>query len=296
METCLVMGGTGLIGSHLIQALSCDYEVYVLSRSFDRDDSNHQIHFIHGDLRSLNWMDVLPEKVDFVIHLAQSQHYKAFPDEMEDIVDINIQSLLQSLDYARKVQVKAFVYASSGGIYGFGDTPFREDAPLYLRDDLGFYLSGKMCAEILAQNYSAFMPVMALRFFFVYGKGQRRQMFLPRIVDNVLEERPIFLDGEMGMSCNPIHVADAVRAIRQALLLRTSEVMNIAGPEVIALREMGEIIGRKTSALPLFDVKIDVKPKSLIADIDKMTRLLGAPTIRFEDGIHSLLPVSELVI
>src|SRR4030042_288576 len=115
----------------------------------------------------------LPKSIDAVIHLAQSEHFREFPMHAESIFKVNTASTLRLLEYARQAQVKIFVLASSGGIYGHGDEGFREDQPIEAKDDLGFYLGTKLCAEIIAENYSSFMNIVILRFFFIYGPRQR---------------------------------------------------------------------------------------------------------------------------
>jgi nucleoside-diphosphate-sugar epimerase len=63
----------------------------------------------------------------------------------------------------------------------------------------------------------------------------------------------------------------------------------VAGPEVLSMREIGEIIGQLLSKRPKFQLKADVEPLHLIGDITKLSRLLGPPKVGFEDGIKAYI-------
>src|SRR5690606_28137079 len=108
-------------------------------------------------------------------------------------------STLKLLDYARHQGARTFIYASSGGIYNAGSHLCSEDANIYIGRDLGFYINSKLCSEILIESYAEHMTVIILRFFFVYGPGQRTSMLIPRLVQSVYEGKIITLDGENGL-------------------------------------------------------------------------------------------------
>ena len=90
------------------------------------------------------------------------------------------------------------IHASSGGIYGgkSGEI-FSEDDLLAVDNPLGFYLSGKLCSEIIFQNYMHyFETAVILRPFFIYGPDQKKDMFIPRLIQSIQKETPIFLQGK----------------------------------------------------------------------------------------------------
>lgn len=231
----------------------------------------------------------LPKGIDCVVHLAQSEHYREFPHQAEDVFAVNTLSTVKLLDYARDTGVKNFVLASSGGVYGVGAEHFSEDEAIRAKGELGFYIGSRLCSEILSECYEKWMNVVTLRFFFVYGEGQRQNMLIPRLVDSVRFGRAIQLKGESGLSINPVHVSDAVRAVRQAMALDGSHKVNIAGPEVLSLRQIVEIIGEAVDKRPVLDVQPMTGNADLIGDIARMESLLSVPQVRFEQGIRSYL-------
>lgn len=282
MDHLLITGATGLIGTHLVPALAADYHVERLIRP------EHAGAAIALDLGHEWDQHRLPERVDQVIYLAQSEHFRAFPERAEDMLQVNTLSAVRLLEHARQRGCERFIYASSGGVYGPSEDALREDKRLQVSDNLGFYLSTKLCTEILLENYSPLMDIVILRFFFVYGPGQRPDMLIPRLIQRVSRGEPLSLQGEHGLRLNPTYVSDAVAALRQALQLSGSHKINIGGPEVLSLREIGEAIGRQLGREPHFEQQAG-SPAHLVADISRMQEMLGAPQVSFAAGLQQLL-------
>ena len=283
----MVTGAGGLIGSHLIRNMDKGWLSYGVSRS--RPDGLDVDHHLPVDF-SGDWStDALPERIDAVVHLAQSEHFRDLPDRAEDVFRVNTASTVRLLDYARRAGARTFVLASSGGIYGFGDEAFSEEAQVPLGGETSFYVGTRLCSEVLAKSYASLMDVVVLRFFFVYGPGQRETMLIPRLVRSVVDGKPITLQGADGIRINPTYVDDAVAVIKSSLEVSASRTINVGGPEVSSLREIGEAIGRAVGKSPVFNVQEDVAPRHLIGDVGRMTELLGGPGVRFEDGIRYYL-------
>lgn len=284
MRKCLITGATGLIGRHVAGLLRKNWDLYALLRETS-DVACNGTHNIRCDFGNDWSVKGFPKSVEAVIHLAQSEHFREFPAYAEHIFSVNTASTLRLLEYARNAEAKIFVLASSGGIYGHGDESFREDEPISANDDLGFYLGTKLCAEVLAENYSSLINIIILRFFFIYGPGQRPTMLIPRLVKAVKEEQPIILHGKDGLIMNPTYVTDAASAVCGSLELAESQKINIGGPEVLSLRQISQQIGKVLHKDPVFEVKEHVPPQHLVGDIKKMTYFLGRPVVKFEEGI-----------
>ena len=285
-RTCVVTGATGLIGSALMPSLVKDFDVHGVARR-SLDISGVTWHAL--DLSKPCELASLPRRADAVVYLAQSEFFREFPHHCLDVYAVNTFNLLGFLDYARKAGVRNFVYASSGGVYGAGDLHMSEEVIIPARGDLGFYLATKLCSEIVAQNFSELFALAVLRFFFVYGRGQRQTMLIPRLITRVRQDEPIQLQGKDGIRINPTHVSDAVRAVSRALELKTSHTINVGGSDVLTLREIGEEIGRALNRRPTFNVHPEEPPKHLTGDISKMCQLLGPPRVPFAEGLRSML-------
>ncbi len=278
----LITGAGGLIGSHLIPLLEKDHELFTVS-SKHSVSNNISIDF------SKDWSaDILPAGIEAIIHLAQSEDFRDFPGKAKAVFYTNTVSTLNLADFAVKTGVKKFIYASSAGIYGNSDDAFTEQQDIVYKKEMGFYLGTKHCSEVILTNYASLFDVQQLRFFFVYGKGQRKDMLIPRLVNNVQEGNAITLSGKNGIKINPLHASDAANAIKAALHLQGSHIINAGGAEVLSLREICETIGTVTGKIPQFNIEEKV-PNHLTGNIDAMNDLLVAPAVKFSEGIKTLI-------
>ena len=116
-----------------------------------------------------------------------------------------------------------------GGVYAHQNKHFKEEDRLALSEELGFYLGSKICAEIVSGAFSNILNLQILRFFFVYGQGQKQNMLIPRLIKNIREGNPISLDGKNGVVINPLYVSDAVSAIETLSKIKNSQTYNAGG-------------------------------------------------------------------
>lgn len=284
----LLTGASGLLGREVVKLLGDSAELHLLVRkksSFpsDKNKISHEIDLSH------KWdSDSLPKKIDIVIHLAQSEHFREFPEKAKNIFRVNVESTARLLEYAYESGAKHFVYASSGGIYGCGNQAFKENAPVVDSGKLGYYLASKYSSEMLAQQYSSLMQVSILRFFFIYGGRQRRSMLLPRLVESIRSKKTINLEGESGIRINPIHVNDAAKALIASLEANGNKTFNIAGSEELSLFEICEIMSHHMGISACYQ-RTNSHPNDLIADISAMKSQLHNPQILFQEGVKDLI-------
>jgi len=123
----LVTGGTGFIGRHLIAELRKRHEIVALTRSEPPEDVLDGVDWREQDLRDP--LRGFPDRVDGIVHLAQSPRYKEFPDGAEDVYAVNVQSTFRLLEWARTASASSFILVSTGGLYPFSDEPVSEDGP-----------------------------------------------------------------------------------------------------------------------------------------------------------------------
>ncbi|AEP09351.1 NAD-dependent epimerase/dehydratase family protein [Micavibrio aeruginosavorus] len=282
-----ITGANGLVGRVLVARLSEYCNVHAAVRTIPQiRKEGVQYHLIDF---AKDWDDgVLPPDLDIVFHLAQSENFRDFPNQAIDIFKVNIDSTARLLDFAQKTNVKRFVYASSGGVYGAGNHAFHENSPITSHGKLGYYLGSKLCSEVLVENYSPYMLVNIARFFFVYGAEQKRSMLIPRLVDSVKEGRPIQLQGKDGIFINPIHVSDAVRALEKMTGLNESATFNIAGSEIVSLREIADLVGAMINKTPVYQM-VDGESQNIIANIELMKSDLCIPSVSLSNGLKDII-------
>jgi UDP-glucose 4-epimerase len=276
-NSILVTGAAGLLGRAVVSLLcSSGARVTALVR---KSSHNHPLAAEQCviDL-SEGWNPKnLPEKIDVVIHLAQSNRFRDFPEGASDLFGVNVSAMTKLLEYARRAGARQFIYASTGGLYVAKGAKLAENSPIHEPDKLGAYFASKLCGEIIAQSYSGFMAITILRPFFIFGASQKRSMLLPRLYNSVKSGQPIYLSGVEGIRINPIHALDAAEAVIAAISDPTSAIINIAGAEILSIREIAQAFGHYLGRDPVFSVQHGSKPDDLIADISLMRSRLLEP-------------------
>ena len=267
-------GSSGLIGSRLTPELAQrGHQVWAVSRSVGSPMPGVQP--VDADLSLPSVPAGLPDSADVVVHLAQSAHYQEFPQRALDVFEVNVGSTARLLDWSRRAGVRQFILASSGGLGAATASP-------------SFYLASKHAAELFANAYRAHFEVLILRFFFVYGRGQKPWMLVPRLIQSIRSGEPVRLAGVDGPQLNPVHVADAVRALTAAIVGRIGGCIDVAGPEVLTVRRMSETIAAQLGTAATF-MSDDGAPPDLLGDISRMTESLAGPRCSFAEGVEEML-------
>lgn len=278
----LITGAGGFIGARLLDRLADGHEVFALARRTAGGREAPGRRWIEQDLSLPLDYSRLPPKVDAVIHLAQSRLYRQFPEGAEDVFGVNVGGTFRMLEYARRAGAERFVFASTGGVYGYGREKFSETDAVR---PLNFYLSSKYAAELLLENYKRFFGAVVFRLFFVYGPGQRG-MLVPTLVDRVVRGETVVVEGARGLKVNPIYVDDAVSAFEAALRLPGSALVNVAGDEAVTISELVGLIER-AAGRPATVEHSAVEPEGdLVADNSLMKELLGVyPRTGLAEGL-----------
>jgi UDP-glucose 4-epimerase len=266
----LVTGATGLIGRNLMARLAPGEEVIGLARREPPEIAG--VRWVRQDLTEPLDERALPGSVDAVVHLAQSERYRDFPEGAEDVFEVNVHSTFRLLDYARRAGAARFVLASTGGVYAPSPQPIGEDSPLATP---GPYFRSKRIAELLLEDHRDSVCAVTLRFFFVYGPGPGMTL-IPRLSERILDGEEIVIEGNPGMRMNPIYVEDAAAAIEAALQVGESAVVNVAGEEILSVTELVRRLGAAFDREPA--LRHDPDPggePDMVADTTRMRELLG---------------------
>jgi len=289
----LVTGASGFIGRRLLPALvEAGHEVSAAALPAESDalaEEFSEARWLSWDLSQPGRPEDIPATLDCAVHLAQSPRYRDFPGSARDIFAVNCAATLEILDCARDAGASKFLLASSGSVYRRSDSPLAEDADLAPAD---FYSLTKLLAERLADSYRAFFDVLTVRFFCVYGPGQRDRL-VPNLIERVRGGNPVSLAGEEGMRINPLYVDDAAAALAGLLEASGAHVLNAAGGEALSVRQMATAIGEALGRGPVF---ADPGPEEgdLVGDTTALEELLDwRPRVSFAEGIARTLSAPE---
>lgn len=299
----LLTGATGFVGEKLIDALglaglSGIKELHGITRS-DPEDFSTVVKWTKADLSQQGWTSSLPnENFDVIVHLAQSRKYREFPEQADDIFNLNVRATVELANWALSHGVKRFLHASTGNVYGFGDRTCQE-SDACLPDSM--YGASKLAAETVLKPYAQYFDVTVLRFFGIYGPDQTN-MLVPDLIQRFLKGEEIFLDGNLGVKFNPIYISDAVEVIIRLIAntpLPGYEIINVGGSEVIDLRQLVSQL-EEFSGLSAKTIITKSAPKCLVGSTDKISNLMKwNAKVSFREGLFltykSLHPNAEEV-
>ncbi len=288
MSNILITGANGLLAYSLCDVLlKKKHTIYATTRDFSKSKVKG-VNYIKLDFANNCVFSDLPKKIDIVIHAAQSLKYHQFPEESNDIFQVNINSTYKLLEYARNIKVKKFIYISSGGVYKRKEESIKETDDLLLPSELGMYLGSKICGETLSQSYSKFFDLVIVRPFFIYGPRQKNTMLIKRLMNNIINSEIIKINGKNGISINPIHVEDASLAITKIISkLNGNHIVNLAGEETFSIKKICDEIGTFLGRKPIYEF-INDEVNDLIGDISFMKENLYSPKIKLIDALEEL--------
>lgn len=282
----VLTGATGFLGRVVARELAVDHAVIALQRPGSTPPEIEGVHWQEQDLAS-GLSSALPERVDAVIHLAQSRGYRRFPDTAVDVFEVNTSATLRLLDYCRRAGGRTFTYASSGSVYARGPRPVREDD---VPRPEGLYAASKRAGELAVESFRGILAAHALRFFFIYGPGQQN-MLIPGLLGRIRDGQAVTLPGQVGFRLNPVFVEDAAQAVVATLGLSEGHTLNVAGPDVVSIRELAELGADALGLRCQFETAGPAE--DLVADVDRQSSLLGAPTVGVAEGLRRMVAATR---
>jgi len=309
METVLVTGAAGFIGSNLTRTLLEEGYRVIGIDNFD-DTYNPEFKEAHiksflgnanfvlerVDIRDVNALLAVfeREQPSFVIHLAAKADTRNAVNEPDIYIAVNIQGTLNVLEAARKTNVKKVVIASSSSVYGNDPViPWAEDAAA--DRPISPYGATKRATELLAHTYhhNFNMSIVCLRYFNVYGENNRPSMVPYLWAEKLLRGEEIEISGDGSRKRDYTYVGDTVRATINAMKSSIDfEIINVGNNHPLSLLELlsafERIIGTKA--------RVKTRPshpssvESTYANIEKAKRLLGwEPKVTIDEGLSLLV-------
>ena len=222
MSTCLVTGGAGFIGSHIVRALVARGDSVRVLDNFSTGkrenlaDMESAIQIIAGDIRHMNDVDRAVSGIDYIFHEAAFVSVPLSMTEPEMCFEVNVKGTLNLLRSARDAAVKQVVIASSAAVYGESqDLPLKENTALEV---LSPYAASKQVGEVYMGLFtrSFGLPVVALRYFNVYGPRQSPDSdyaaAIPIFIRRLLDGRTPTIFGDGNQRRDFIYVSDVVSA------------------------------------------------------------------------------------
>jgi UDP-glucose 4-epimerase len=303
-ELCLVTGGAGFIGSHLVEALTArGNRVRVLDDfSTGRRDNLAGVRpapeIVEGDVADPGAVARAVGGAGVVFHLAALASVQRSVEDPVASHRICDTGTLHVLDAARKAGVRRVVYAGSASAYGIPEGPVqRETDPL---SPLSPYASAKLAGELHAQAFAAVygLETVRLRFFNIFGPRQRPDSpysgVIALFIAALAEGRTPTVHGDGLQSRDFTCVADAVQALVKAAETPgiSGRVYNVGTGRQVTILELAAVLNRLlgTDRQPLHGPSRAGDVRHSCADINRARQELGyEPVVSLEEGLKQTL-------
>lgn len=275
----LVTGCAGFIGSFVTESLlekgAVVYGIDNLNtgslNNIQQLLENSNFEFIKADFCNKKILEKLVKKVDYIYHGAVRGIGLSANNPLPEL-KVNIEGTLLLLELMRKSKVKRLVYASSASVYGNTlHFPEKESDPT---NPLSPYGVSKFAAERYAMVYHHLynLPVVALRYFNVYGPRQRWDSLYGGVVsiflNNALNNKPLSVYGDGNQTRDFTYIDDVVKTTIDAFTAKgvLGQVINISRGKEYTITELARMV-KKVSGKK--DLKMQHGKKRLIDNISR---------------------------
>ncbi|HLB38596.1 MAG TPA: NAD-dependent epimerase/dehydratase family protein [Gemmatimonadales bacterium] len=259
--------------------------------------------FVEADVRDPTAVAGCLEGATAVVHLAARAGVRESVGRAAAYRDLNVGGTRTVLDACARAGVRRLVYASSSSVYGATTPPFTEHAGL--PPAASPYAASKREGEELCREFAAARGLRAaiLRFFSVYGPGQRPDQVLHRFARRATQGGSLPLFGDGSSERDYTYVGDAAEAVEAAVrwtgaVAAGAEPFNIGSGRATRLSQLVSLLAKALGTQPAVApgrVHPADAPRTR-ADISRARRILGwTPTVSLEVGIPEFVRWYEVV-
>jgi UDP-glucose 4-epimerase len=286
----LVTGGSGFIGSHVLDALAvAGHEPVVLDLVPSRHHPSGTFATICGDITDRDVTRRAVRGCDAIIHLAAVADVNDVVADPVRADSVNAHGTEVILEAARRESVERMIYGSTVWVYGNANTEeATEDTPLVLPAHL--YTATKLAGEMYALSYNAMYGAghTILRFGIPYGPRARPAAVVPSFVLRAQRGEALAIAGDGRQARQFVYIEDLAAGIVAALSPQAAgRTFNLVGTERTTVREIADAVCRVFAPVPI--VHVPERPADVqlgrVSGARAATELGWAPAVRFEDGL-----------
>ncbi len=240
-----VVGGSGFIGNFLIEELlSAGHRVV----NFDiQHPKSTKVTHVYVDVTDFSKLAVAMagqwDALYLMAAVANVDHFFVNPVEA---YRVNMDSVINVLEVARRYNVPRVLYASTVWVYELADgSDVDETTPLTLQNVNHLYTVTKLAGEMSAISYNRLygQEYTVLRFGIPYGPGARMGTVITEFVRRAMTNEPLIIHGDGSQSRYFIHVKDLAQGCVAALQPKAAnQVYNLEGRQEVTIREIAEIV------------------------------------------------------
>jgi len=239
----LVTGGSGFIGSHVVDKLrACGHEPVIYDLRPSPWHESGSVETVLGSITDREALERALHSCDAVAHLAAVADVNDVHAEPEDAERVNARGTVAVLEAARRAGVKRIVYASTIWVYSDCEQEVVDEDTL-LPAPSHLYTSTKLAGELYCKAYQELYGIdyTILRFGIPYGPRAREAAVIPAFVGRALRGEPLTLAGDGGQSRRFVYVEDLADGVVAGLAeVARNRVYNLASDENVTIKQIAE--------------------------------------------------------
>jgi len=303
MNKYFITGVAGFIGSNFakyilentdIKIIGIDnfddfYDKKIKLKNLEQLHNNKNFVFYEADINDKSILDLIAD-CNVVIHLAAKAGVRPSLINPINYATTNINGTINLLNHAVKKNVEKFIFASSSSVYGINQNiPWKEDEYLL---PISPYAATKLAGEMYGNVYSSLygLQFISLRFFTVYGPGQRPDLAIHKFFKRIYNNECIELYGNGTTLRDYTYIDDIVGGIVGALVYNNKnfETFNLGNNRCVSLvqliKKIEEITGKKAKINFLPEQPGDV-PITYASILKAQNHLKYEPKTDIDEGL-----------
>ena len=309
MRNFFVTGGSGFLGSNLVLSLLKGGNKVSVFDNLSRGNARRlskiskEINFFNGDVK--NYDDLLSKSSghDFFIHMAAINGTEFFYSKPQEVLDVSIRGILNSIEVCKKNNIKNFIFASSSEVYQNPHLfPTPENVELKIPDIFNprySYGGGKLISELICSYYykDFFEKLIIFRPHNVYGPDMGWEHVIPQLILSIkktkeLNKTFIEIKGDGNQTRSFIFINDFIEALNKVIFKgEHRNIYHIGNNDEISILELTKMILKSMNTD--LEIRTSQQPKGetdrRCPDDSKIKKLGYKKEYELRDGLKSVI-------
>ena len=307
MSNILVTGGSGFIGSHIIETLKdANHKVF----NIDKIKSDFGDMYENIDINNSQQIEDYLKKnnIEYVYHIAAVANARRSLENVHETMINNVAGTASILNACANSNVKKVILASTVWVYNAADKTDGKkvndniilDEKSKILPECGghFYTTSKLCSEFICQDFKSLknLNFTILRYGIPYGPRMWPGLVLRAFTENALSNKPIIINGDGSAKRRFIHIQDLAKGHLLALDSKAdNQIYNLEGDKDVTIKELANLVSSNIDGVKV-EYVIDksrtgeLKTDSIEISNKKIKQELGwSIDVSIEDGVKTYI-------
>ncbi len=301
MSNILVTGGSGFIGSHIIEVLKeHDHKVF----NIDKIKSDFGDYFEDIDINDTSKLETFLNKnsIEYVYHIAAIANARRSLENVQETMINNVSGTASVLKASSNSNIKKVILASTVWVYNAvdkssgrkenGNIILDENSKILPSSGGHYYTTSKISSEFLCQDFKSLenLNFTILRYGIPYGPRMWPGLVLRAFTENALSKKPIIINGDGSAKRRFIHVRDLAKGHLLALNNKANnQIYNLEGDHDVTIKQLADLVSSNING-----VKIEyIVDKTRAGELKTDNIHISNQKIKSELGWKIDIPIEE---